>query len=128
MIWRPWLIAVPEDGAMLSEMMATMVAAGHRITEPESTPLLVLKDAHPVALALLRTMFADAPLRELDDLMDADELLVEDADRADCERLLASNPPTSAVWLRLTRISVGSDAAQRDLLSRYEHYRQAGMC
>lgn len=128
MIWHPWAIAVPFDSTIPDEIVAAMLAAGHWVTDPEPTPFLVLSGAHPLALASLRTMFANAPLREADDLIDADEFLVEEADRAECERLLAQSPPTAVVWLRLIQISVGSDAARRELTSRYDQYRQAGMC
>lgn len=128
MIWRPWLLALPDDGIARNNIMSAMSAAGHWVTEPEPTNIIVLKIADPTALAVLRMKFVDEPLRELDDLLDDDELVVENAHRPECERLLVSTSSSTALWTALVFVAVGTETAQHELLSLYDQHRQAGMC
>ena len=128
MIWRPWLLALPDDGIARDNIMSAMSAAGHWVTEPEPTNIMVLKIADPAALAVLRRKFADEPLRELDELTDEDELLMEKAHRPECERLLGSASSSKARWTPLMCVAVGAEASEHELLSLYAQCRQARMC
>ena len=128
MIWRPWLLAFPDDAIALSSVMSAMNAAGHWVTEPEPTNIMVLKITNPTVRALLRMIFADEPLRELDDWMDDDEFVFEDTHRLECERLLAGTSSSTGHWARLMLVAVGTNTAERELLSLYDQNRQVGMC
>ncbi|PTT04987.1 MULTISPECIES: hypothetical protein [unclassified Caulobacter] len=125
MIWRPWLIAAPVTSTIPDEIVAAMLAAGHWVTEPEPTNLLVIKVADPEALTHLHTKLAGVVLSDFDEFVGTDEFVVTEADRPECERHIADRPPSIVSWKRLTQIGVGDDNARRDLMSRYEHYRQA---
>lgn len=128
MIWRPWLLALPNDGIALNSIMAAMKAAGHWVTEPEPTNIVALKINDPTALAVLLSKFANEPLRELDDLMDDDEFVVEDVHRLECERLLGTAGSSTARWTPMMSIAVGTEMAEHELLGLYNQYRQVGMC
>lgn len=128
MIWREWLLALPDDDIALNSIMSAMNAAGHWVTEPVPTNIVVLNVADPIPRALLRTKFADDPLRELDDLMDDDEFVVDDAHRLECERFLGAAGSSTARWTPMMSIAVGTEAAEHELLSLYDQHRQVGTC
>lgn len=128
MIWRPWLLALPEDRIALNSIMAAMLAAGHWVTGPEPTNIVVFKIADPTVRTMLRARFADEPLRELDELMDDDEFVVEDAHRLECEHLLEAAGSSTARFTPMMSIAVGTEAAEQELLSLYDQHRKVGMC
>jgi len=128
MIWRPWLIATPVDSTIPDEIVAAMLAAGHWVTEPEPTNLLVIKVSDPEALTYLRMKLAGVVLGDFDEFIGTDEFVIEEANRSECERRIRDWPQSTAGWTRLVQIGVGDDDAQRNLMSRYDQYRHAGTC
>ncbi len=81
----------------------------------------VLRVSDPTSWLYLRLTY-DYARPQLDDgwqLLEPDELLILEKDRADCERRLADECPCEVTWTALARIYMISDAVHREFGAAY---------
>ena len=122
--WRDWLYPFPDDDLdSLWQIMDRLPVEMSSDLDWAAPRAFVVTVAKPKVAVYLRMAFENDRLDGLAldglPLLSQDEVLISLDDRAECERMLAENCPSTVRWSALVRISVLSDEAHRAFGAAY---------
>ena len=120
--WTEWAYPVPDDQfKTLQDIMRSLPDGPDIETVWERMPYFVVVVADPLAAMYLRLAVRNGLPTDDDGtpLLGENEVWIAEDEREECERMLAEDCRSAAVWTAFAKIAFASEAAHADFRAAY---------